>query len=371
MARDLPSTSDLEQRATEAARNASSIPRAFVVREHAEVARIARDPGLFSNAVSRFLQLPNGLDGAEHARFRALVDRYFTPEAMAGFELACRAVARDLVAALPRDRSFDAVGELGAPFAVRAQSAWLGWPVALERPLLEWLESRLEAARDTDPALSASVAERFDDIVRAIVAARREENDARDVTARLVRDTFLGRALREEEVVSILRNWTGGDLGSIALAAGVIVHALATRAGFPGRLRDEASDESFDLVLEECLRLDDPFVASRRVATREAEACGHRIVAGQRLALDWAAANRDPAVFAPDAFDPCGHAAANLVYGIGPHVCPGRPLARLELRELVRALLAAAPAIALAGEPVRESPPHGGYRSVPVAFVAR
>lgn len=340
-----------------------------IVREHAEVVRIACDPRRFSNGVSRFLQLPNGLDGDEHARFRALVDRYFTPGAMAEFAPACRTVARALVDQLPRDRPFDAVGDLGALFAVRAQSAWLGWPVDLERPLLDWLASRQEATRTGDREHLAAVAERFDAIVRSILESRRGGDGTRDVTDRLVHDLSLGRRLEEQEIVSILRNWTGGDLGSLALAVGIIVHALATRRGLAGLLREESSVERFDRAIEECLRLDDPFVASRRRALDESEVAGCPVAAGQSIALDWAAANRDPEVFSPpDAFEPEANAPSNLVYGIGPHVCPGRPLARLELRELVHALLAVAPEIALAGEPTRELPPFGGFRSVPVHF---
>ena len=79
-------------------------------------------------------------------------------------------------------------------------------------------------------------------------------------------------------------------------------------------------------------------------------------------------ANRDPDTFGdPDRYDPAGNAAANLVYGTGPHVCPGRPLATLELRELVRALLAGfelefAPHAA----PSRALPPLGGWERVPL-----
>ena len=321
--------------------------------------------------MSRFLQLPNGLDGAEHARFRALIDRYFTREAVAEFEPACRKLAQELVASLPRDHAFDAVADLGAPFAVRAQSAWLGWPAEIERQLLEWLATRQEAMRSGDRARSESVAQTFDAIVRSLIEPRPAEGSARDVTGRLVHDRSLGRPLEVEEIVSILRNWTGGDLGTMALAVGVVIHALATRPGVAGALRGETSDEAFDLSIEECLRLDDPFVASRRVATRESVVAGIPVAAGDRLALDWAAANRDPAAFVrPEDFDPVTHAAANIVYGTGPHVCPGRPLARLEMRELVRALLAASPGIALAGEPIRENPPLGGYRAVPVRLVA-
>ncbi len=344
-------------------------PPKLVVREHAEVVRIACDPRRFSNGISRFLQLPNGLDGDEHARFRALVDRYFTPAAMAEFAPACRAVARALVDRLPRDRPFDAVGDLGAPFAVRAQAAWLGWPVELERPLLDWLAARQEATRTGDREQLAAVAESFDAIVRSVVAPRRGGDGTRDVTDRLVNDVSLGRGLEEDEIVSILRNWTGGDLGSLALAVGVVVHALATRRGLAELLRDESSVERFDRAIEECLRLEDPFVASRRRVLEETEVAGCPVAAGRAISLDWAAANRDPDVFSPpDAFEPEANAAANLVYGIGPHVCPGRPLARLELRELVHALLAAAPEIALAGDPTRELPPLGGFRAVPVRF---
>ena len=342
-------------------------PNAIAVREHAAAVRVATDPEGFSNAVSRFVQIPNGLDGAEHARFRALIDRYFTPEAMAEFAPACRTVAKELVAALPRDRAVDAVGDIGAPYAVRAQSAWLGWPGELERPLLEWLDDKLEAMRTGDPARAAELAERFDALVLSVVEPRRASDGRRDVTDRLVHDTYAGRPLSDAELVSILRNWTGGDLGSLALCVGVVVHFLATHPDIADRLRDEPSSGRVDEYLEEMLRLEDPFVASRRVARRDTAIGDLPVGTGQLIALEWAAANRDPGVFdPPDRFDPERNCGANLVYGVGPHVCPGRPLARLELREIIRALLAASPAIALADAPLRETPPLGGFRSVPV-----
>lgn len=339
----------------------------FLVRGHADVAGVAADPETFSNAVSRFRQIPNSLDGEEHGRFRALVERYFAAEEMARFAPECRRVARELVATLPRGQVVDAVAELGAPFAVRAQSAWLGWPAALERPLLDWLADKQAAMRSGDSSLHAEVATRFDALVLALVEARRGSDGSSDLTDRLIHDDSAGRPLESAEVVSILRNWTGGDLGTMALATGVLVHFLATHPDIAGELRDRADDARFDAAIEEMLRRDDPFVASRRIAAREAEVAGCPVAVGRRLVLDWTAANRDPRVFdPPDGYDPERNASASLVYGAGPHACPGRPLARLELRELVRALLATASTITLAGDPVRESAPLGGFRSVPV-----
>ena len=52
------------------------------------------------------------------------------------------------------------------------------------------------------------------------------------------------------------------------------------------------------------------------------------------------AANRDPQVVGdPDAYCPGENREHNLVFGIGPHVCPGLALSLMELREGLAALL--------------------------------
>jgi len=107
---------------------------------HAEVVEAASDVDRFSSAVSAHLQVPNGLEGEHHTEFRALIDRYFTQERVAAAEPVIRGVARDLVAELiGRDATdspsvrLDAVTDVGAVFAVRVQTRWLGWPESLER----------------------------------------------------------------------------------------------------------------------------------------------------------------------------------------------------------------------------------------------
>ena len=80
----------------------------------------------------------------------------------------------------------------------------------------------------------------------------------------------------------------------------------------------------------------------------------------------WASANRDDRVFDdPDHFRLDRDASSNLLYGAGIHVCPGAPLARLELRSFVTAFLAATERLrpVLDPAPVRATYPAGGYRS--------
>ena len=128
--------------------------------------------------------------------------------------------------------------------------------------------------------------------------------------------------------------------------------------------------QDFEDALEEILRIDDPFVSNRRVTTRPVSVAGVELPAGAKVKLHWTSANRDEAVFGdPDGFDPDAHAADNLVYGVGRHVCPGRTLATVELRIAVRALLEATSWIGHAdGLAAREVHPVGGWAAVPVVL---
>ena len=343
----------------------------WVLLRHADVVAAAADAERFSNAVSAYLQVPNGLDGAAHRAARATLDRYFTPEALAPYADAFRRIARDLFAALPRGASVDAVHDIGAVFAVRAQSAWLGWPTDHEPHLLAWMADNHAATRSGDRTRTAVVASDFDAIIRSILAPRRAAGAGApdDLTTRLMRDTVDGRPFTDEEIVSVLRNWTGGDLGSIALCVGVLFAFLAGHDDVQRRLRSGVSDAELDAAIDEVLRIDDPFLSNRRVTTCPVHIGGVDLPEGARVKLHWTSANRDADVFAdPDAFDPEANAPHNLVYGLGPHVCPGRPLATMELRIAVQEALAATGWIALdPGEaPEREVAPVGGYARVPV-----
>ncbi len=172
--------------------------------------------------------------------------------------------------------------------------------------------------------------------------------------------------------MSILRNWTAGDLGSLATSVGVVVQFLPATPDVQHEVRamvGAGDTAALEASVEEILRIDDPFVSSRRMATRDTDLRGQRIPKGGRVLLNWTAANRDPLVFVdPDRYDPEGHAQANLVFGIGPHVCPGRSRTLMELRVITEELLARTTWIEAASDrpAVRERPPVGGWARVPV-----
>ena len=188
-----------------------------------------------------------------------------------------------------------------------------------------------------------------------------------DPTTSLLGATVGAQPPVEADIVSILRNWTAGDLASMAAALGVVVWFLATQADVQQQLR--ARPEGLAAAIDEMLRIGDPFLVNRRVTTRAVCIGEHELAAGTRVYLNWTSANRDEAVFGdPDAYRPERNAPHNLVYGIGIHACPGRPLATMELVVAVHALLQATTCIEPAPDaaPLRETYPLGGWRSVPV-----
>ncbi len=345
----------------------------WVVLGHAEAVVAATDPETFSSRVTARRAIPNTLDGGEHRSYREVVDRYLTPERVAREEPQCRAHAAAIVAALPRDATVKAIARIGTPYAVRAQSSWLGWAPDLEDELVAWMRDNHAATRSGDRARTTEIAERFDHLIHGLIEERRGAPFS-DVTSELMSDTVDGQPLTDEEIVSLLRNWTAGDLGSLAASVGVLVHFLAATPGVQHELRALAAasdNKALEQAVEEILRIDDPFVSNRRVTTREVSLGGERIPERSPVLVNWTAANRDPLVFGdPDRFDPAGNAHANLVFGLGPHVCPGRALTLMELRVMVEELLGATTWIELAPDrrAAREPPPVGGWARVPIVL---
>lgn len=358
--------------ATDALRSQLRVARTeqgdYVLLRHSDVLAAALDDNTFSSQVSRFLQIPNGLDGAKHDAFRPIIDKYLSRDALLPFVPIFSHVAHQLMSALPKGQAVDAVNDIGAVFAVRAQCAWLGWPASLEPTLLNWMQQNHHASRVQDGEQMAQVAEDFDQIIRSVLNHSASQTGSPDnVTARLRQEQVYGRALHEAELVSILRNWTGGDLGSMALCVGVMVAYLIEHPTEQSRLAT-LSDAELDAAIDEILRIDDPFVSNRRVTRCPISIGEQQIPKGARVLLNWTSANRDERVFSENEFSPERHAANNLVYGAGKHVCPGRLLATWQLRIATQALLAHSQNISLAPAQalVRERPPLGGYAHVPV-----
>lgn len=336
---------------------------------HADIMHVLTDHETYSNAVSRFPSVPNGMDPPEHTAYRRLIEPYFEPLQMEAFAPVCREVAVRLVQALPEQAGVELMADFAQIFALQIQCAWLGWPVELHEPLRLWTLKNQAATLARDEAAMSAVALEFDGYIKDLLTARRNAGSAApdDVTTRLLRDQALGRPLTDDEIVSILRNWTVGELGTIAASIGIVVHYLAGHAALQQQLREQPP--LLPAAIDEILRIHAPLVMNRRVTTRQVSLGERTLAAGTRLALIWASANRDEAVFGdPEEFRLDREPQLNLLYGAGIHVCPGAPLARLELRVVMEELLGHTRRIALLADqqPVKAFFPASGFSSLPL-----
>ncbi|WP_217495353.1 cytochrome P450 [Halofilum ochraceum] len=339
------------------------------VYRYRDVRRIVEDHETFSNAVSRHLSVPNGMDPPEHTGFRRAIEPYFAAERVSRFEPQCRRLAGNLSDALKDDSTVEFMDAYAGAFAAAVQCAFLGWPRSLEGTLRAWTARNQAATREGDRDRLAELAREFEAQVESLLAERREQrvSPVADVTAGLLHERVEGRPLRIEEIVSILRNWTVGEVGTIAAAVGILAGYLANHPDLQRQLR--AEPECLPYAIDEILRLDGPLVANRRRTTCPVTLGGHRIAAEQHLSIVWIAANRDPEVFAdPDEFRWDRDPADNLLYGAGIHVCPGASLARMELRVAMEELLRATTWIEPAeGEQARRAiSPGAGFERLPL-----
>ena len=307
---------------------------------HEDITRVLQDHKTFSNAVSQHLSVPNGMDPPEQTEYRRIIDPYFSPERMDAFEPTCREISAELVRNALANGEVELMADFALLFAVRVQCAFLGWPASLHDPLARWTRRNHEATLAQDRHAMSQIALEFegfiDDMLEARFQAGAKPED--DITAALMQDKVWGRALSNEEIASILRTWTVGEIGSIAASIGILAHYLAQDPALQAQLRAQPS--LLPTAIDEILRIHGPLVANRRVTTCPVEIGGQKLDAGERISLIWISANRDSRVFEdPDSFSLDRHPSKNLLYGTGIHVCPGAPLARMEMRVCMEELL--------------------------------
>ncbi|MHB1402425.1 MAG: cytochrome P450 [Thiobacillus sp.] len=332
---------------------------------HKDIATVLADPVTYSN-VSRFQAIPNGMDPPAHGRYRKALDAFFDQEQMARLEPRARETAANLLVPILFGGEVEFIDTFAMPFAFKTLCVVLGWPEQQWECLGGWTHDSQMAALNSVPGAGKALASLFSEHVKANLALHRASpNGAADATYALLRTEVDEVRFDDDQIVSVLRNWTAGH-GTVVAGLGILVLHLAQEFELQDRLRSDPS--LIPAAIEEILRADGPLVANPRTTTREVEIGGRIIPKGEKLTLMWIAANRDPRAFDdPDSVKIERSNEASMVWGQGIHLCQGASLARLEMRVALEELLARTKRFEFAGDaPRRTAYPSNGLAALPL-----
>jgi cytochrome P450 len=288
-----------------------------------------------------------------HTRLRRLVSKAFTARMVEGLRPTIRRLAGELAGTLAAKGGGDLLAEVAEPLPVNVIAEMLGVPVA-DRPLLRPWSADICGMYELNPpeevqrtAVRAAV--EFSDYLRDLARSRRRE-PRDDLISALAQVVDEGDRLTEDELIGTCVLLLNAGHEATVNATGNGWWALFRNPGELERLRGDAS--LVPTAVEELLRYDTPAPMFERWVLEDITVAGVDIPRGAEVALQFASANRDPAVFAdPDRLDLARDPNPHITFGLGIHYCLGAPLARIELAESMSALLRLAPGLRLVSEP--------------------
>jgi len=357
----------------------------WAVTTHPEVAAIGTDPetycsarGILVDEIGSSYDSPPTMmhtDPPQHTRYRRLVQPGFKPSLVRLMEDGVTKKARALIDLIEPGVPLDIVSTLSIPFPLQVICELLGvdgeqWP-----RFYEWSEAVIpgESDRSAESRQELQV-EMWSYLIG--VANERRISPADDLVSVLATAHSTGAPdddgqLSEAELAMFLiQLLVAGNETTRNLISG----GLAALAEYPEQWAALRADRSLvPAAVEELLRWTTPVISFMRTATRPTTIRDQAIAEGDPVLLVYASANRDEAVFGPDADrlrvdrNPNPH----LSFGFGPHFCLGAALARLEARTVLYILLERFATLEAAGPIERTaSPVIAGVRRAPLVFAA-
>jgi cytochrome P450 len=300
--------------------------------------------------VTFWFEAPNMIiaDGAEHRRLRQGVSRYFTPSATTTrWEARVREVVEDLLAPLVDGReSVDLIADF-TKIPVIIVAEMLGVPAERHEDFRRWsheIVSNLRFGHESDEnrqVMDRAIAELNDYLSEAIAQHRREQPD--DLLTVMVNMPDWSEAEIRSSALNIL-------VAGYDTTAKLMGECLVALERHPDQRRLVAEHpELVPNTVEEVLRCYGAAQSTVREVVQDTVLGGAELKRGDILYVMLAAANRDPSRWAdPYRFDVRREfkmhlGQPHLGFALGPHVCLGAPLARLETQVALETLLRLAP----------------------------
>jgi cytochrome P450 len=354
---------------------------AWLVTRHADVYVALKDPRMSSDentpGFRDMLQMPRvprsqsfwRMDAPEHGRLRRMI----TPEFTAHSVRAMRPVIAELIDEILDEidiapRPVDLVARFALTIPSLVIARLLGVPESDYREFAK-MSYRILSLASPEEAYGAflSMAGYLDKL-----ACATEQDPDDDIMGRLASRYVASGQLTHDDFVAMVRFLLIAGHETTANQIALSILTLLLHPDQRAELRREPN--LIHSFIEESLRF---WSISQdnltRVAAQDLEIGGVRIARGETVVIAIPAANHDEQVFTNAAcFDLHRDAHQHVAFGVGPHRCPGAPLALLEMELAIPALFTRFPdlrlAIDIADLPFRKGTIIYGIESLPVTW---
>jgi cytochrome P450 len=308
---------------------------------------------------------PIDADPPVHTWSRRLILPWFSHTRVDALEPLTRALCNRLIDGFIATGRGDAAGGYAQQIPVRVIAQILGVPPEMSDTFTGWVRDILEFAFDKERR------DRGRTSALSYLAGQmqlRKENPSDDLISYLLSAEVDGKPAPELHILGTAGLTLVAGVDTTWSAIGSSLWHLATHEEDRRRLVEEP--EIMPLAIEEFLRMYSP-VTMARIVTEDVEFNGCPMKEGDRVLMNFPAANRDPREFdRADEFVIDREVNRHIAFGAGIHRCAGSNLARMELRVAIETWLERIPEfraedpslVTWAGGQVR------GPRYLPVVF---
>ncbi len=306
-----------------------------------------------------------------HQRLRSLVHLAFTPKRIEQISGRVEQITHELLDQAGRKNRIDLIRDFALPLPLTVISDMMGVPQAERAGFNRAVAPFLESLAGSPLKILAQYpnANRLMSFFERMIALRRAEPQD-DLLTALVQAEQAGDRLSEDELLSmIFLLLLAGHETTVNLIGNGTLALLEYPEQFQ-RLHDDP--DLIERAIEELLRYANPVEhGNPRFLTEDVTLHGVTLPKHSHVLLMIASANRDETVFEhADRLDLARQPNRHLSFGLGAHYCLGAPLARLEGKIAIQALVQRFPNLKLtipAGQvPWRTAIAVRGVKALPV-----
>jgi cytochrome P450 len=283
--------------------------------------------------------IPLGLDGADHRKYRRLLDPVFTARRIEPLAERVQALAHELIDRFVDSGSVDAYAEWCEPLPSTIFLSIMGLPMGDLDKFLHFKNLVLgnEALHRVPP--EERIAARHEAVTwihgyfNAELDAREHDLKPRDdMTSWLLGTEVEGERLSRQEVLDIIGLLMIAGLDTVAASLACFLSFFARNPEQRERILEQP--DLMTSAVEELMRFESPVVDGYRLANADLGLpSGAHLPAGSMMVLSWSAANLDGAVFElPLHVNLDRKPNPHIGFASGFHRCLGSHLARMEMR---------------------------------------